>query len=351
MHVMKTIVENAFVERLAKALPRSPLQLNALRESDAELVQLPGTDSLLALTTDGIVEEIEAGLYADPYLIGWMAVIVNASDLAAVGAEPIGILVNETLPADLREDVIAEIQRGIHDASVACQLDVLGGDTNFSPRMQLVGTALGVISDGAPLTRRGCKIGDHLFASGPLGQGSAFALARMMDKADKQVRPIEYQPRARLREGRLLRGFASGCMDTSDGALATLDELMRLNNVGFRMTRPVASILHRDALRTSRTANLPAWTMLAGPHGEFELLFTVPADCCSEFLRAASSMSWWPVELGCVVSSPALFIDEFGDGATIDTAAVRNLFPEVGGDVQAFITRLLSLDPARAVAR
>ena len=94
------VLENAYIERLVRELPRSPLQLNRLQEADAELIRLPGTTAVVALKTDAIVEEIETGLYADPWLLGWMAVTVNASDLAAVGAEPVGVLLNETLAPD-----------------------------------------------------------------------------------------------------------------------------------------------------------------------------------------------------------------------------------------------------------
>ena len=57
--------------------------------------------SILAITTDSIVEEIRLGLYDDPYLIGWMIVMVNLSDLAAVGADPLGILISEIFPNNL----------------------------------------------------------------------------------------------------------------------------------------------------------------------------------------------------------------------------------------------------------
>ena len=267
-------VEIAMIERLARALPRSPRQLNALHASDAELVHITGT-TVLAVTTDGIVEEIATGLYADPALIGWMTVVVNASDLAAVGANPLGIVVCETLPPTMGPDDIAALQRGIADASLAHGLPVLGGDTNSGEQLQVVGTALGLVEGGAPLTRLGAASGDRLFASGPLGLGSVFAFTQLIRAGVINAPP--FRPHARLHEGSLLRPFASACMDTSDGLLATLDELGRLNGVGFRLTLPVEGMLHGAALRLAEAQQLPPWTMLAGPHGEFELVFTVPA--------------------------------------------------------------------------
>lgn len=328
-----TCSEVALIQKLAAALPRSPLQLNALCESDAELIRLPGTDIVLALTTDGIAEEIAAGLYTDPYLIGWMAVMVNASDLAAVGADPFGILLSETLPPDLDDASLKGLQRGIHDACRGCGLSVFGGDTNFAPTMQIAATALGTLSSGDPLTRLGCSPGEHLYASARLGLGGAFALSRL----DTSAPPVSYLPTARIREGKLLRRFASCCMDTSDGVIPTLDELMRLNRVGFQIDVDLPDILHLDALRVVRDAGMPEWLMLAGPHGEFELLFTIPAEIRDEFEATARAAGWSPIRLGSATAEPGLRLGPIDPDAT----HIRDLFAEVGGDARRFIAELV----------
>lgn len=341
---MTTILENALIERLAAGLPRSPHQLNRLRESDAELIHLPGTNIVLAVTTDGVVEEIEAGLYDDPYLIGWMAVMVNASDLAAVGAEPLGILLSQTLAPDLDDNFVARLQAGVREACTACGLNVLGGDTNFSDRLQMTATAIGTVTVGRPLTRRGCRPGDRLFASGPLGLGSAYALLKLVGDPHAAGPHVRYQPAARLSEGRLLRRFATCCMDTSDGVIPTLDELMGLNGVGFTLEIPVEELLHPGAVAVSKTSGMPPWMMLAGPHGEFELLFTVPAERCDGFIEAAVAIGWGPLEIGAVTSDAGLRISTEAGPAPLDTARVRNLFLEVDGDVEAYVAGLLRID-------
>ncbi len=88
--------------------------------------------------------------------------------------------------------------------------------------------------------------------------------------------------------------------------------------------------------------------MLAGPHGEFELLFTVPAARCDAFLEAAAASGWAPLEIGAATSDAGLRIGIGKEAApaTLDTARVRNLFLEVGGDVEAYVAGLLSLDGA-----
>jgi thiamine-monophosphate kinase len=328
--------EIALIEKLAGTLPRSPLLLNGLCESDAELIRLPGTDVALAVTTDAIAEEIAAGLYSDPYLIGWMAVMVNASDLAAVGAEPLGILLNETLPADLDPAFIDRLQSGIRDALEACGLHLLGGDTNFSPTMQIAATAVGIVSTGLPLTRLGCAPGDRLYASAPLGIGSAFALSRI----DPNAPAISYRPLARIREGRLLRGVASCGMDTSDGVVPTLDELIRLNRLGFRIDAPLADILHPAALEAAARAGLPEWLMLAGPHGEFELLFTVSPDADDRLQAEARTIDWTPIPIGFVTPQPGLWLGS----NRLDSTRIRDLYTDVGGDAQRYLAELLAID-------
>jgi thiamine-monophosphate kinase len=348
---MTHVNERVLIDRLAAGFARSPRQLNALHESDAELVRLPGGDTVLAVTTDVIVEEIAAGLYRDPYLAGWMIVAVNASDLAAVGAAPVGIVVSESLPPDMSGAALDDLQRGIRDAAKRHDLPLLGGDTNQAGILVLGATAVGTVPADRVLTRRGAEPGDRLFASGSLGIGTAFAFAALMRGDGGRGNAVPFQPVARLREGRCLPGIASACMDTSDGVIATLDELMRLNGVGVRWERPVVESLHPAAVATARSAGLPLWTMLAGPHGEFELLFTVPHVRCAALDAAASAIGWTPIALGVVTEEPVCSLHDATEWLEIDTARIRNLFGDVAGDPDRFLRELLGGSAARVVGR
>ena len=338
---MTAVIENSLIESLVDGMPRSDIQIGSVHESDAELLRLPGTGDLLAVTTDSIAEEIELGLYRDPYLIGWMVVIVNASDLAAVGADPIGILLSETLPPSLTVEDRARLQSGIRDACAACGLPVLGGDTNSASHFQMGATAIGVVRDGIPMTRVGCGAGDILYATGPLGHGSCFALARLDERLAPAVGDLRYQPGPRLREGRTLRAFATACMDTSDGALAAIDQLMRINGVGFELD--MSEAVHPAARHLAMLLGLPAWMMLAGLHGEFELLFTVPADASSGLLYAAESGGWSPVRIGSVVSEVGVRIVEDDATIALDTGRIRNLFAEPPAGLEALVAQLKTM--------
>lgn len=346
MH-LNAVRENALIEALVAGFARSPSQLNGLHESDAELVRLPGTDAVLALTTDSIVEEIEAGLYADPYLIGWMTVIASASDLAAVGAEPVGLLLNETLTGRDRSDFLSGLQAGLRDACSACGLPLLGGDTNFSSRLQLSASALGIVPDGRPLTRLGCRPGDYIFSTGPFGSGSAYAFVRLSAGRPAADVPFNYRPQPRLREGQLLRRFASCCTDTSDGLLAALDQLARLNDVGFVLETGLETLVDDQAYRLTQAAGIPAWLALAGPHGEFELVFTLPETQVDALLAAASAQGWTPLRLGRVVQGRDVSLSQAGTLEALDTGRIRNLFEECGGDPRRYFDGLLQIAASR----
>jgi thiamine-monophosphate kinase len=337
---MTAVLEHLLIGRLAAGLPRSPSQVNRLHESDAELVRLPGTDLVLALTTDALAEEIATGLYADPWLIGWMLVTVNASDLAAVGADPLGLLICETLPPEADDAWLAALQHGIADAAIAYELPVLGGDTNAGAAPHLAATAVGLVR-GRPLTRCGARPGDLLFASGPLGAGSAYALARLRDSHGGATVP--FRPTARLREGALLRDVASACMDTSDGAIATMDELMTRNGVGLRIESPVERWTDPAAGAVAHAAGIPPWLLHAGPHGEFELLFTVPADRVSQLGDVAGTIGWRPIRLGTVTAESGLAVAGATGYRPLDATTVRNLFTQCGGDLGRYVRELRGL--------
>jgi thiamine-monophosphate kinase len=295
----------------------------------------------LAVTTDGIVEEIEQGLYEDPFQIGWMTVTVNASDLAATGADPLGILVNATLPQDSDDRLVADLRRGIGAACDTYSLPLLGGDTNFSSRMQMCGVAIGTVPSGCAMTRRGCRPGDRLFSSGPLGLGSAYAVMKLMNDGTGPIDAVRFAPHARLSEARLIRRFANSCMDTSDGMVATLDQLARVNGVGFVVEVPLVRLLHPGAATVCGVAGIPAWMMLAGPHGEFELLFTVTEDRAADLSSSCRSCEWTPIEVGSVVSEQGLWINDAGTQLAIDTSRVRDLFFEPGVDIDRYVTGLM----------
>lgn len=342
-----TIAEISLIEKLTQQFRRSPLQVNSLQEADAEIIRLDNEGSVcLAVTTDSIVEEIASGLYDDPYLIGWMTVIANMSDLAAVGAIPLGILISEVLPEGIPEEWLAELQRGVENACEACGSFVLGGDTNTGGQLLLTGCAVGTTRRDRLLSRTGAHAGDRLYATRLLGIGNAFALEHFTNHEDGSKKTISYQPYARLQEGQAIAGIASACMDTSDGALTTLDQLMRVNHVGFEIESDMDLILHPQAKLAAAGTGVPAWLMLAGQHGEFELIFTVSPENEMKMLETADRSNWQPLRLGRVIRNEEIRLPLNGRMTIVDTGRIRNLAAECGGDIRKYIQELCLIDSA-----
>ena len=334
-----SLQENQLFKKLTHQFKRSPNQINQLLEGDSELLQLED-GSVLAITVDNIVEEIETGLYKDPYLIGWMTVMVNISDISAVGAKPIGILLSQQFPKDFPEKEMQEIQKGIEDACRECGTFVLGGDTNQSDYMQSGGVAVGKIDDGKVITRKGCKLGDILFTSGKMGQGSAFAFERLLKTENASV---PFQPKSNLKKGEIIRRFGSCCMDSSDGFFAAVCNLMSINEKGFKLDTSLQNIIHSDALRVTQKNNLPPWIFLAGPHGEFELIFTIPPNHLEDFLEKAKTISWQPLKIGKVLGEQKFILPIEEEVIEIDPFTIANLFTECESNVELYLGELLKL--------
>jgi thiamine-monophosphate kinase len=338
--LLAQVRENRLLSRWAELLPRPAGAPRDAHESDAELLPLPGGGTL-ALTVDTVAEEIERQLYRRPFTAGRTAAVASLSDLAAVGADPLGLLLAVTLPGDGSDAVQEEVARGVSEACATAGTCVLGGDTSFGPQLTVATVGAGLVPAGAvPLSRTGMKAGDHLFASGLLGLGGALAAARWLSAETGGFGEADYRPRITLPFGRALRGVASACMDTSDGLVATLDQLARLNGLALRIERPLAELLGPEARRAAQDLGLPAFALLAGQHGEFELVFSVPVAS----LRRLEETGLQPVFLGRAEAGAGLL---FGS-QPVDGARVRNLWDETGGDVRAYARGLVALDPERS---
>ncbi|MBM4037770.1 MAG: thiamine-monophosphate kinase [Planctomycetes bacterium] len=348
MNKMQEILENALVDSWVRHFPRSGRQINQPHESDAELIEVPGLpDHYLAITTDTVAEEITEGLYREPHTMGWVTIMASLSDLAAVGAEPLGLVVSVCVEPGRDAAFCDGIAEGMADACREAGVFILGGDTNSTRTISLTGCAFGLMPRKEKISRRGCEAGDILFLTGRAGMGNALALARLGNLPHEGFPERLYRPCQRLPEGQLLRRYASCCMDTSDGLLATLDQLMRLNSRGFVIELDWENALAQPALDLCARTGTPSWMMAAGPHGEFELVFTVHPATCEAFLAAARAHGFSPIRIGRVQPRPAITLasppaPRLADGVELDMAPVRNLLATVGGDLHRYLEELRS---------
>ncbi|MFQ6108241.1 MAG: thiamine-monophosphate kinase [Candidatus Aminicenantales bacterium] len=314
------------IDQWARFFKRSPLQVNRTHEADAELLRIDDT-TLLAVTIDSVVEEISAGVYEDPFTMGWVVVMSNFSDLAAVGAQPLGIVISVCFDPAQEESFRKRMAEGAAEACHRLGVCVLGGDMNAAEKTSLTGCALGFVPKNQKMIRLGCQPGDILFISGKAGSGNALGMRKLSGLPEDCLPENSYRPVARIKECQTIRKYATSCMDTSDGLFITLDQLFRLNRKGFIFQAEWSEFLDPAVLKFCQQMKIPAWFMAGGIHGEFELVFTIPAQEVRSFLQDAESIGFFPIRLGRVQEELALTLSLASmERINIDMAPLRNLW-------------------------
>ena len=196
---------------------------------DASVVRVPRGDALLA-SVDVNVENVHFRReWLTPEEIGYRAVTAALSDLAAMGARPLGLLLSLTVPESWMKE-LGRVADGIGEAAAQFQSPILGGNMAAALELSITTTVLG--SAYAPLLRNNARAGDLVYVTGRLG-GAAAALARLQrndppgDSRSRLARPV-----ARLTEGRWLADAGvRSAIDLSDGLVADLRHVAAASSV------------------------------------------------------------------------------------------------------------------------
>ncbi|HYZ32288.1 MAG TPA: thiamine-phosphate kinase, partial [Crenalkalicoccus sp.] len=196
---------------------------------DAALLDAPSGRQIV-MTVDTMVAGVHFLLDDPPETIGRKLLRVNLSDLAAMGAAPLGYLMTTALPRGTPEAWLAAFAAGLAEDQRGFGIQLLGGDTVATPGpVTLSLTALGTVAPGAALRRKGAVPGDTLWVSGTIGDGALGLRALRGEVADPEgALARRYRlPEPRLGLGAGLAGLAHAAMDVSDGLLQDLGHLCR----------------------------------------------------------------------------------------------------------------------------
>lgn len=240
---------------------------------DAALIAVaPGME--LAVSTDMLVSGTHFFADTDPRQLGWKALAVNVSDMAAMGAQPRWATLALALPhAD--EIWLAAFASGFFACAKAYDIDLVGGDTTRGP-LNLSITIFGEIPHGQALRRDGAQPGDDIWVSGTLG-GAALALAALQQRTTLDTddllacRQLLESPQPRVELGLALRGIASSALDISDGLLGDLKHILERSNVGAELC--FDAIPAHPALEPLLAEEWAQRCLLAGGD-DYELCFT-----------------------------------------------------------------------------
>lgn len=216
---------------------------------DCGVVQVGDID--LLITTDPVPQPAARllGGDPDPYWMGWLLVVINASDLAAAGAEPLAFLAAIEAPAAMVTADFERFLKGVRDACQSQTLSYAGGNLREAKELAAVGTAVGKCPHGESLRRTGTGTGDLVVS---IGQGGLFwrdalAIVRGGNVDNREVSPL-FRPRSqigvmqRLRAERMLHA----AIDNSDGLLPSLAQLADMSscNISLDLNRLTVPGIH-----------------------------------------------------------------------------------------------------------
>lgn len=222
---------------------------------------IPLGDAYMVATTDMLHERTDFPSEMSDWQRGWMAVAASLSDIAAMGARPILMLLAVGLDRPARLKPLME-------GAVACCKEhgtVLGGgDIDSHQELTLVSCGFGTVGKDRIVRRTGARVGDAICVTGILGRAQA-AL-----NGHREYERSLFEPRPRIREGAVIGSSGvTSMMDISDGLALSLYDLARVNEVGYE--------IHADQLPL--IPELPpkeAQELALFGGGDYELLFTIP---------------------------------------------------------------------------
>jgi thiamine-monophosphate kinase len=272
--------EFALVEAFTAALPREGPGVVLGPGDDAAVLRAPAGEDLVA-TVDAVVERVHFSLPPfTPEDLGWKALAVNLSDLAAMGARPLWALVALGVPAGTPAGTLAGIARGLGACARAHGCAVAGGNVTRAGELSVTVTALGAVRRGKALTRSGARPGDLLVVSGTLGD----AALGLRPGAPAEVAARQRRPAPRVGLGRELARFASAAIDVSDGLVQDVGHLCAASGVAARIDAERIPRSRAGAAFAARLAD-PLGPALAGGE-DYELAVTVAPHRLAAVQRA-----------------------------------------------------------------
>ncbi|WEN16216.1 thiamine-phosphate kinase [Rhodanobacter sp. AS-Z3] len=283
----------------------------ALSIGDDAALLVPPVGQHLAIALDTLVEGVHFPHGTAAADIGWKALAVNLSDLAAMGASPAWALLGLTLP-NADADFVEGFAEGFSKLARPHRLALVGGDTTRGP-LAISVTVHGFVPPGQALVRSGARIGDAVLVTGTLGDAAAGLQALQQPLADDDSRAnlraflIERlnRPMPRLSAGVALRGKASACVDVSDGLLADLGHICADSGVAAEID---AALLPRSSALMALYDEASALQFALSGGDDYELCFTVPAQRVADVQADLS-------RLGCGVTRIGRIVE--GDGVRV----------------------------------
>lgn len=290
---LKEVGEFTLIEKMQKYFFKKNNNVFLGIGDDCAIVS-PSKKKYLLLTCDMLIESVHFDQrYTTPYQIGWKALAINISDIAACGGTPnyalISIGLKKTLPLKFVKEVIC----GIRKLADKYKIRVVGGDTVLSEKLVINITLTGEVDKKYLTLRKGAKVGDIICVSGYLGlsraglsilQSKKYLIDEFRTLIDAHLLPC---PPLSLAQALSKTKKISAMIDISDGLVGDLIKLAKVNKVGFRIFKEkilLSSTLKKFAKKIKKE---PLDFALRGGE-DYELLFTVSPENIKEIKNISS---------------------------------------------------------------
>ena len=294
----------------------------ALDLSDDAALLDPPPGRQLVLAADAMVEGVHFLPDDPPETIGRKLLRVNLSDLAAMGAAPLGYLMTTAFGPRCDEGWIARFAEGLAADQQEFGLGVLGGDTVATPGPSCFSlTILGAVEAGRAIRRAGARPGDEVWVSGTIGDGALGLRVLQGTLAPDAYLADRYRlPRPRLALGLAVARHVAAGMDVSDGLAQDLGHLCRAAGCGAEIR--IADLPLSPSVRAALAADPALLPVILGGGDDYEILLAVPPGRDAELAAAAAEAKVPLTRIGRFVQGApdVTLINEQGAAVPLDRA-------------------------------
>ncbi len=265
---------------------------------DCAIVKAAGSESL-AITTDTLIAGTHFPYQTSARDIACKALMVNFSDLAAMGAVPAWVSLSITLP-EVNHQWLTAFSQQIQQLLSEMNVSLIGGDTTRG-NLSITVNAIGLLSDGRAMYRSRARPGDKIYVSGTLGDAAVGLHCLQNQIRDEKLSScIKHlnRPQARNLLAESLRDFCKCAIDISDGLLADLGHILSASQCGAKIHLPAIPVSRQVKYYFKHyNENKTNWSWLLSHGDDYELCFTVPAEKTGQVNALADSQS---ISLTCI---------------------------------------------------
>ena len=260
--------------------PANDGSVNLSVGDDAAILNI-SPDHQWVISVDTLVAGVHYPLDTSPFDIGYKSLIVNLSDIAAMGAKPRWFTLALTLPS-YNTDWLKGFSAGLQQVATEYGVSLIGGDTTRGAQTISI-QIMGEVAAGRALKRSAAQVGDSLYITNTLGDAAAglhihqtnqsAAFPRKLNDAEAYCLARLNRPAARVNESQIICQYANACMDISDGLLQDLSHILQASQLGAVIDTSIIQLSPQLNSLYSREVGL---NFALNGGDDYELLFSIP---------------------------------------------------------------------------